>query len=107
MKVIISHDVSFDDSSFPFSILHRNIDLQSISELFDNDSSSAVGPSRPPRRLILCIGPAPTEVQVPSSADTGSSSYDTARSEITAIDEPNTSSEDPPPSSTRPGQEGP
>lgn len=70
MKVSVSHNVSFDESSFPFASLHHDAGLQSLSELFEDESAPLIGPANPSQSLTFDVGPPtasspPSESQVP------------------------------------------
>lgn len=79
MKITISHDVSFDETSFPFSSLTLSESELEISEFLEDVDSPDVGPSLPPQRHVLRLGPSVSSPAPASSPPTSSSAYDTAR----------------------------
>lgn len=78
LKVTVSHDVSFDENSFPFSSLTLSDSDLEISEFFEDNDAPDVGPSPPPRRHVRRLGPSTSDPNRSSSPLTNSSAYDTA-----------------------------
>lgn len=75
LKVTGSHDVSFDERSFPFSSFTPSGPDLEVSELFEDIDIPDFGPSDPSRRLVLRLGPDPVNPPPTPSPAPSSSAY--------------------------------
>lgn len=79
LKIIVSHEVTFDEKSLPFLTTTLSGSDLEISELFDDLDIPEVGPSAPSQLLVHSLGPAPSDPPLVPSSAPSSSNYKSAR----------------------------